>query len=361
MWLGSSGDQIKLVFSGDLGPRDVVVERMHTVVEEADYVIIESTYGDRNHKNLEDTRAEFRSGMERAIKTKGKILIPTFAVDRAQRLLYEIKRLSGDDSFPKTPPIFFDSPMGEKATQIYEKYLPILSRELQDVVREGSNPFAPEGLSYTSDAAASRAINNVGEAIVIAGSGMCSGGRIIHHLKHNLWKKNCNVFFVGYQAYGTLGRRLIEGEKNLRIAGEDIVVNATLHTLGGFSAHGDRDDLLAWTSHFKKSASFFVTHGELKSSKALSSGIREIGYDAVAPMRGSVYELEGRHASPELSVSSSKPLKFSDLEAVKALLADIASETESVRESLDSRKDYHALMPLLESSRLILQSVKNIK
>jgi len=308
IWLKDGERNIKIVFSGDIGPHDVVIERPHTVIEEADYVVIESTYGGRNHKNLADTRSEFREGIAKAIGVHGKILIPTFAVDRAQRLLYEIKRLQLDPSFPRTPPIYFDSPMGERATRIYEKYSPILSRELQDLIRDGQNPFAPEGLSYTSSVEASRAINDTAEAIVLAGSGMCSGGRIVHHLKHNLWDEKCNVFFVGYQAHGTLGRRLVEGERHLRIAGEDITVNATLHTLGGFSAHAGRDDLLKWASNFRKGASFFVTHGEPESSDALAGGIREMGYEAAVPMALAVYDLSAAETAITRPVFQAKPM-----------------------------------------------------
>ncbi|MDR1509349.1 MAG: MBL fold metallo-hydrolase, partial [Synergistaceae bacterium] len=321
-------------------------------------------YGDRNHKSLEDTRAEFRDGLAKAIAARGKILIPTFAVDRAQRVLYEIKRLQLDRTFPRTPRIYFDSPMGEKATQIYEKYSSLLSREIQDTRREGQNPFSPDGLICTSGADASRAINNESEAIVLAGSGMCAGGRIIHHLKHNLWNKNCNVFFVGYQANGTLGRRLVDGGKNLRIAGEDVTVNAVMHTLGGFSAHGDRDDLLSWVSHFGKETSFFVTHGEIKSSEALAAGIREIGCNAAVPSAGAMYELSSLPGREAAIVKRAAPMPLGTLadgETVLALLAEIASETESIRESLNSRGDYREIAPLLESSRLILQSVRNVK
>jgi metallo-beta-lactamase family protein len=362
MWLTES--KTKIVFSGDMGARDTVLGRSRSIIEEADYVVVESTYGNRNHRTLEDTRAEFRGGMEKAIASGGKVLIPTFAVDRAQRVLYEIKRLQLDRTFPRTPRIYLDSPMGEKATRIYEKYSSLLSREIQDMLREGQDPFSPEGLVYTSSADASRAINDVGEAVVLAGSGMCSGGRIIHHLKHNLWDKNCSVFFVGYQANGTLGRRLVEGEKNLRIAGEDVTVNADIHTLGGFSAHGDRDDLLGWVSHFNRGTSFFVTHGEVKSSEALAGGIRGIGYDAVVPSRGAVYELSpssGKEMSVMRHVSYEPRGMGANGETVLALLAEITSETESIRESLGSRGDYREISPLLESSRLILQSVRNFK
>jgi metallo-beta-lactamase family protein len=363
-WLqDASGGAVKIVFSGDIGPRNTVIERAPSIVEEADYVVIESTYGDRYHKSLEDTRAEFRRELGRAIESGGKILIPTFVVDRAQRVLYEIALLEGAGGFPKLPPIYFDSPMGYRATQIYEKYIPLLSREIQDAVRGGGNPFSPGDLKYTDGVADSKAINEVNDAIVLAGSGMCAGGRIVHHLKHNLWDKKCSVFFVGYQARGTLGRRLVDGEKNLRIAGEDVTVNASLHTLGGFSAHGDKGDLLAWASNFRSGASFFVTHGEPRSSESLVKGIRDMGYGALAPESGASYDLSARDSAVLLGrpKESLRPRGLADRESVLAILRDIASETESIREDLPARSNYGALMPLLESSRLILQSVKNLK
>lgn len=362
-WLGHDGDPVKIVFSGDIGPRQTVIEKPPTVVEDADYVVIESTYGDRNHRSLEETRDEFRSEMETAIRAGGKILIPTFVVDRAQRILYEILRLQRTHGFPRIPDIYFDSPMGTKATQIYEKYMPMLSREMQEHVRDGRNPFAPTGLSYTASVDESRAINDIPHAIVLAGSGMCTGGRIVHHLKHNLWNPTCHVFFVGYQAKGTLGRRLVDGEKNLRIAGEDVVVEAKLHTIGGFSAHGDRDDLLSWASHFGRRAAFFVTHGEPRSSGALASGIREMGYRATAPGAGMTFELTGKDQIVPTAPSFAVRKETADRAEILALLQEIASETESLRENLDAApeaKDLANLLPLLESSRLILNSAKNL-
>jgi metallo-beta-lactamase family protein len=359
IWLGGGDGERKAVFSGDIGPKDAAIERPHTMIEETGYVVIESTYGDRNHKSLEDTRAEFRAALEAAVKSGGKILIPTFAVGRAQRVLYEIKRLQADPTFPKMPRIYFDSPMGEKATRIYEKYSALLSREIQEMTRAGDNPFRPEGMSYTSGVEESRAINEESDAIVLAGSGMCSGGRIIHHLKHNLWNPGCSVFFVGYQAKGALGRRLVDGERRLRIAGEDIAVRASMYTLGGFSAHGDRDDLLSWASGFGGNASFFVTHGEPRSAEALAAGIRETGRAAAVPSAGSVYDLSksGAAFSGKKAAAAKDPGR---LDALK-LLEEITSETESIREGLTSREDFAAIMPLLESSRLILRSVRKTR
>ena len=359
LWVGD--DPVKIVFSGDIGPEKTVIEKPPTVIEEADYVVIESTYGDRSHRSIEDTRAEFRNEMQRALADRGKILIPTFVVDRAQRVLYELLLLQRSRSVPAMPPIYFDSPMGAKTTHIYDRYMNLFSREMQDMARSGQNPFSPDGLVFTSSVAESRAINEVDHAIVLAGSGMCAGGRIIHHLKHSLWDRRCNVFFVGYQARGTLGRRLVDGEKNLRIAGEDITVGARLHTIGGFSAHGDRKDLLGWASHFDRDTSFFVTHGEPNSSQSLAAGLRDLGYSAMTPSAGMSYELRDKETAFAPSYAAAAPKLFADREAVLSLLNEISTETESLREAIESMADYKSLLPLLESSRLILRTAKSMK
>jgi metallo-beta-lactamase family protein len=251
--------------------------------------------------------------------------------------------------------------MGAKASAIYEKYAPLLSREMDEHIRAGLSPFRPGGLSYTSSVDESRAVNERDRAIVLAGSGMCNGGRILHHLKHNLWNSLCHVFFVGYQARGTLGRRLVDGEKNVRIAGEDITVGATLHTLGGFSAHGDRDDLLKWASSFKRGAVFFVTHGEPRSAEALAVGLRDLGYSAAAPSLGMAYDLNREDGVAASAMPRAMSRELMDRDAALALLRDISSEAESLSEGVGAGGDLSAVMPLLESARLILRSAKNIK
>ncbi|MDR3355158.1 MAG: MBL fold metallo-hydrolase [Synergistaceae bacterium] len=361
IWLKDAEKSVKVVFSGDIGPKNTIIDRSPTVIEEADYVVIESTYGDRLHKSLDETRREFRRELEAAIRSRGKILIPTFVVGRAQRVLYEILRLQDSDEFPKTPPIYFDSPMGEKATRIYEKYIPLLSRKTREYARAGRNPFCPDGLKYTSAVDESRAINETGHAIVLAGSGMCNGGRILHHLKHNLWNENCVVFFTGYQAKGTLGRRLVDGEKHVRIAGEDIAVGAKLYTLGGFSAHGDRNDLLEWARGFKRGAVFFVTHGEPKSSESLAAGIRNLGYGAAVPSAGASYSLDRKDEVIPADTGLAAPGEAADREAMMDILREISSETESLREICAMSNDFSVLMPLLESTRMILRSARNLK
>ena len=265
IWAQEDGKEVKIVFSGDLGPQETVMERNPAIISRAD-VVIESTYGDRLHKSNKETREEFRQVIAHALKSRAKVMIPTFVVDRAQRLLYELMLLQKDGILRNNIPIFFDSPMGVKATEIYNKHLSLFSREIQQHVKEGYDPFTPEQLHYVESVADSRRINDIKHAIVMAGSGMCNGGRIVHHLKHGVWNPSNRIIFVGYQAKGTLGRRMVDGEKTLRIAGEEVTVNAQLHTINGFSAHGDRDDLLTWADNFETDPVFFVTHGESKSS-----------------------------------------------------------------------------------------------
>ncbi len=356
VWLQENGEEVKLVFSGDLGPQDTVMERNPAHIESADYVIIESTYGDRLHKTNLESRDEFRDVLLDAVRQKSKVLIPTFVVDRAQRVLYEIMLLQKEGGLDEKIPIFFDSPMGVKATKIYEKYLPLLSREIQEQIQQGNNPFSPDRLRYVSGVEESRSINDVRQAIVLAGSGMCNGGRIIHHLKHNLWDPTCHVVFVGYQAVGTLGRRLVEGETYLKMAGEEINVKAQLHTINGFSAHADRRDLLKWAGNFKNSPMFIVTHGEPKSSLALAEGIKELGYRAEVPAPGQEFRLEqGRDLAPAAVDSLGEIVHPRQIhqEDLLAEMADIIAALQEEENLLSPE-----MFSLLESSRTLLDVVR---
>ncbi|NLJ38198.1 MAG: MBL fold metallo-hydrolase, partial [Candidatus Atribacteria bacterium] len=253
-------DGVKLVFSGDLGPFYNVMEGSPPIIDEADYVILESTYGNRRHKTLEETREEFENAIREALRSGGKVLIPSFVVDRAQRLIYELSLLKNKLKFDF--PIFFDSPMGNKATEIYQKYMGLMAGEIQKQIFQGHDPFVLPGMSYVSSPDESKSINQIEKAIVIAGSGMCTGGRIVHHLKHGLWKPNTDLIFVGYQARGTLGRLLVDGVKKVKLFGEEIDVKAKINTINGFSAHADQDDLLKWSDYFQSNSTFIITHGE---------------------------------------------------------------------------------------------------
>jgi len=350
VWLGNL-KEAKVVFSGDLGPQRSVLERSPSVIEDADFVVIESTYGDRLHRSLEETRSEFRAAVRQALSDRAKLLIPTFVVDRAQRVLYEFLLFQREEASEAVPPIYFDSPMGVRATEIYARHAPLLSGEIQALLRSGQDPFAPKGIRYVSTADDSRAINQVANAVVLAGSGMCNGGRIVHHLKHNLWLESCHVLFVGYQARGTLGRRLVDGEKILKIAGEEVAVRAKLHTLNGFSAHADRRDLLAWAANFDARPTFLVTHGEPASSESLAAALRDLGFPALVPTLGEEFDLLRAE-----KVFAPVPALPPDERALALdLLAGIAGLSLSLREALAARTEPAEILPLLQSARILLE------
>ena len=297
MMLTEADKVVRIVFSGDLGPMQTVMERAPAEITDADYVVIESTYGNREHKDNLTTRNEFQTLMKEIFaKKKAKVFIPTFVVDRAQRIMYELALLRGQ-GIGTGMPVYFDSPMGVKATKLYESHLDLMSQELQAYRREGGNPFSSDDIQYVSTKEESQAVNNQNFGLVLAGSGMCSGGRIVHHLKNGIWNPDNHVIFVGYQAHGTLGRRIVDGAKTVRIAGESINVEAQIHTIGGFSAHSDRTDLLAWAERFRPTMpKFFVTHGEADASQSLADALGTRGFEALVPDLDQEIALEPRKA-----------------------------------------------------------------
>ena len=358
IWLQEDGDEVKIVFSGDLGPQETVMERNSAIISRADYVVIESTYGDRLHRSNDETRAEFRSVIKEALRSRAKVMIPTFVVDRAQRILFELMLLQKEGILRDGVPIFFDSPMGVKATEIYNHHLSLLSREIQGHVKEGDDPFSPKHLQYVESVEDSRQINDIKHAIVMAGSGMCNGGRIVHHLKHGIWDPHNQVVFVGYQARGTIGRRLVDGEKTLRIAGEELNVKAKLHTINGFSAHGDKNDLLAWAGNFENRPVFFITHGEPKSSMALVGALKERGLQAMAPVVGEEFELTPlKGIETSISIPAAVP-RIKSLDQMNDLLTDIVELAASIRAKSEEVKEPEPLLPLLQSTIVLLETAE---
>lgn len=293
-------DGVKVVFSGDLGPLQEVMEPAPHRFEYADYVVIESTYGDRRHKNLEETRREFKQIIERAILDGGKILIPTFVVDRAQRVLYELALLANEVPELKRLPMFFDSPLGDKITSVYSAFPEYLLPHMADFFKnEVSRGLQFEYIVTPED---SKKLNEIGDALIMAGAGMCTGGRIVHHLKHGLWNPKNDVVFVGYQAVGTLGRSIVDGAKRVTIMGEEVAVRARIHTINGFSAHADQNDLIKWSQAFPKTTAFFVTHGEPEPAKRLAAGLTALGYSAAVPSKGLSVPLTPRREVMPLTV-----------------------------------------------------------
>ena len=268
-------DGKKLVFSGDLGPNGTPILRDPTLVSEADLVLMESTYGDRNHKDRAETIVELGDILEAAWRDGGNVLIPAFAVGRTQELLYWFARHWDDWNLSRWR-IFLDSPMASKVVEVYDHHHALFDVDAQAVWRGTPNPFRLPNLRTTSTTEESMAINRIeGGAIIIAGSGMASGGRILHHLMQNLGRRAAHVVFVGYQANGTLGRRLVDGARWVRMYRTDFRVNAKIHTVGGLSAHADQQGLIEWFGHFQPKPALVLVHGEDKSREALAGEIGE--------------------------------------------------------------------------------------
>jgi metallo-beta-lactamase family protein len=265
-----------VIFSGDIGRNEALIVPDPDITEEADFLFMESTYGNRQHKTLEDSKSELLSAIQEGIKNKEKIIIPAFAVERTQEVLYILHEFRKKGQVPSIP-VFLDSPLAIAATEIFKKYPEYFDKETTHLLDQGESPFDLPELKYTRTAEESMAINHVeGPAIIIAASGMCNAGRIKHHLKHNLWKPGAQIVIIGFQAQGTLGRAIVEGAKKVRIFQEDVVVRAKIHTIGGFSAHADQKELLQWIGHFRNpKMKIFVIHGEETASLALALAIQE--------------------------------------------------------------------------------------
>ena len=256
-------EERKIVFSGDIGNDNDMVLPNLVSCEKADYLYVESTYGDRNHQGAIESVEEFKSIINNTLENWGNVLIPSFAIERTQEILCILKEMHDKGELPECE-IFLDSPMASKATAIYKKYAEeLLSTECQAIKKRDGTVFDFEDLKYTLTVDESKAINNVNHrAIIIAGSGMCSGGRILHHLKNRLWNRKNAVIFVGYQAVGTLGRHIVDGARWAKIYHEDIRVQASLHTINGFSAHADQNGIIDWVKGIEDLHRIFLIHGE---------------------------------------------------------------------------------------------------
>ncbi len=290
VFITESGVQKKLVFSGDLGNSCAALLRDPEVVEEADVLLLESTYGDRNHRSMDETLDEFESIIAEASENGGNILIPSFAVGRTQEIIFRLGELY-QKGMLRHQAVYLDSPMAIAVTEIYHRYQNVYNSEDAAVMHHKTSgslhTFLPV-LRYSTSTEESMALNKVeAGTIIIAGSGMCTGGRIRHHFKHNLWRRNAHVIIVGYQAIGTPGRALVDGAKVFRIGGDKIAVNAAIHTLGGFSAHASQSQLLDWISHFNKPhPRLFLIHGEAEAKTALQERLATEGWKADIPHNG---------------------------------------------------------------------------
>lgn len=297
LFLDENDHKKEIVFSGDIGNLDQPIIEDPKYLKQADYVIMESTYGDRNHTNQKNITTEDRAeALEKIItdtfKRGGNVIIPAFSVGRTQEILYILRHLWESKKF--SVPVFLDSPLSVKATKVFStNMVGYFDKEAMEIVKKGENPLLFPTLVTITEVEDSKALNFRREpCVIISSSGMCEAGRIKHHLKHNLWREESSIVFTGYQAEGTLGRTILDGKKEVKIYGEEIYINAQIHNLEGLSGHADKNGLIKWIDCFnKKPEKVFVVHGDKDIAPYFAEELQKRGYDAIAPEVGEYFKL----------------------------------------------------------------------
>lgn len=340
LWISENGENIKIVFTGDLGNRDIPILRDPSIIEDADYLVMESTYGNRMHKDRENKAEHFLDIILNTIKKGGNVVIPSFAVGRTQEIIYELNKnmdkCRGKYNCLANIPVFVDSPLAISATEVFRRNLDCYDEEAREYIKNGDNPLDFSGLQFTRTPDESKALNEREDSIiVISASGMCEAGRIKHHLKHNLWRSDSTILFVGYQAEGTLGRRLIDGTKSVKIFGEDISVNARIEMIEGFSGHADRDGLIQWVKAFsKKPQKIFIVHGEETGMDEFAQVLeQEFRLQTIIPSRGDTFTLT---ASTVIDTTG-KPKKIESVYRFKRL--ELLDFLDKIREEVDDMSE----------------------
>ena len=290
LWYQDGQGEKKISFSGDIGKKESPIVNDPVFVEESDYLTIESTYGNRKHKNMEDSIDELVNIIKTTFKRGGNVIIPSFALGRTQDLLLILNRLVKEGRLFNIN-VYIDSPLGERITRVYAAHPEYFDEEARRLFNIESRDAIR--IHFTRKTEESMALNRIKkEALIISSSGMCEGGRVRHHLKHNLWRRECSIVFVGYQAEGTLGRQIVDRSKTVEVLGEDIVVRAGIHTLGGFSAHADQEELMGWIAQFKNSPEIFIVHGEEQVALDFQTAIKnKFGYTTHVPRVGEEFEI----------------------------------------------------------------------
>ena len=364
LWVTEKENTTKLAFSGDLGMPNRPLLQHYDKIEEADYIIVESTYGHATHPPIKDASMRLIQIINDTVSKGGTVVIPSFAVSRTQELIYTLNQYyeNGDmDHFMKVP-IYVDSPMAVSATEIYAQNASCFNEETRQLILSGDDPFKFENLFYVRDRAESQRLNTQEfPKVIISASGMCSAGRIRHHLKHNLWKAKNSVIFVGYQAEGTLGRKLKEGQSVVSILGESIKVEAQIHSIDGFSGHADQPTLLNWLHGFrKKPQRVFIVHGESMQANALKEAIeKDLKWNVCIPDLGYETTLaegaesrEGRWLDP---IRKRENLE-KELQAVHAQFESLSKKTRQMLDDKTVKKDYEAIHSrLLELQQQLLE------
>ena len=304
VWIREDGQNKKIVFSGDIGNNDIPLLAEPSVIDEADFLVMESTYGNRIHINSENKAEKFIDIVSDTLRQGGTVVIPSFAVGRTQEILYELNKIKESDSdgpdFDKKyeilmhTPVYVDSPLAISATEVFKENMELFDEATQELIKRGDNPLEFPGLQFTQTVDESKALNESDEScIIISASGMCEVGRIKHHLKHNIWNPKNTILFVGYQAQGTLGRKIVDGAKTIKIFGEEVAVNARVEYIEGYSGHADQEGLLKFIYAFtKRPRHIFLVHGEEEGQKVLRDKIMENSdINVLIPDYGESYEL----------------------------------------------------------------------
>ena len=349
VWIRENGENKKIVFSGDLGNNDIPLLAEPTMIEEADFLVMESTYGDRFHIENENKAEKFIEIVTDTIKNGGTVVIPSFAVGRTQEILYELNKIKDSDEdspdFDKRfeilmhTPVYVDSPLAISATEVFKENMDLFDDETKELIQRGDNPLDFPGLKFTQTVDESKALNESDEScIIISASGMCEVGRIKHHLKHNIWNPKNTILFVGYQAIGTLGRKIVDGAKTIKLFGEEVAVNARIEYIEGYSGHADQQGLLNFVYSFmKKPDHIFLVHGEEEPQKVLKNKITEnTGLDVTIPAYGETYDLSNIVKLSNV-VNQDKVKNYAKLEVIdrmKTLKEELNDMESIVREDI---------------------------
>lgn len=320
VWVKEEGEVTKVVFSGDLGMPGRPIINSPEYIDEADYLVIESTYGDTIHEPFKDSSQKLIDIINKTALRGGTVLIPSFAVGRTQELIYELNKYyeyNDVEEFMKIP-VYIDSPMAVNATEVFQKNSSSFNEETKELILKGDNPFTFSNLNYVRTQEASMALNKSNfPKVIISASGMATAGRIRHHLKHNLWNPLNSLVFVGYQAEGTLGRILLDGTKRVKLLGEEINVSLEIYNLEGFSGHADQIVLMDWISKFKvKPKKIFIVHGEEESSQALSTLInKKFNINTIIPNIGDKFSIKKDEIEVKIGMEIEPALLKEDIES----------------------------------------------
>ena len=341
LWINENGTERKLVFSGDIGNFNQPLIRDPQYADGADYVIMESTYGNRLHEKPKDYTEPFTQLLLRTFRRGGSVIIPAFAVGRTQEMLYFLRKIKDAGALEEfqSVPIYVDSPLAIEATDVFTRNKEsCFDEEAMEFVSRGANPIGVSGLITATTSDASKAINSDSRPkIIISASGMCDAGRIKHHLKHNLWKPENTILFVGYQAEGSLGRRLVDGADHVTLFGEYVKVAAEIAVLPGMSGHADMNGLIKWVESISspKPRKVFVVHGESTSADSFTELLKnEYGYDSIAPYSGASFDMETEKytaAEPQRIVKSANRKSSATYDRLKVALDRVSAIVQSSR------------------------------